>query len=230
MPVYPETDAQRLIFCQAHAPLWVTNAAAIGVVPATATALQTATTTAQTAYDDMITARNAAKSATLNFRNKAAIMNDQARGIIGTVKAYAESRNDPNVYVLADIPAPAAPTPVPPPSMPTDFNAAIDGSGQLTLTWKAERRGPTTGVFFEVSRKSGTQLEFTVINATAETSYIDPGFASFLASGPGNVSYRIRAIRGSNASPYVTPILINLTGENPVVASIGGGGSTAMAA
>jgi hypothetical protein len=62
--------------------------------------------------------------------------------MIQAIRNHAESKNDPNVYVLAQIPAPATPGVTPPPGTPFDFTVGLLQNGALELKWKCNNGDP----------------------------------------------------------------------------------------
>jgi len=182
---------------------------------------------AREAFNDAVSAREQAKAATQKYYNAVADMDGPGRDYIATIKAFAETTGNPNVYVLAQVPPPAAPSPVPGPTTPTDLRGSIDASGILTLAWEAERSGPSSGVVFLVSRKAPGESAFTFIGATFEKVYVD---ATFVAC-EGPFAYRIQAQRGGQSSGFAGPLEINLGNGSTLTAGfVGGMGSAAEAA
>lgn len=204
MSVLPKTRIKRLEFFEARYDLWIANATALGISSASANSLKTKTNDDRDAFNAAQIARDAAKSATLNWY----IANDDTvtlgRDLIRTIKNYAESTNNPTVYTLAAIDPPAPPTPVPAPTTPTDMNGSVSPSGVVTITWRAERSGPTSGIFFMVERQRASG-PWAVIGAAVEKSFIDPE-ANITESA---VAYRVRAMRGETTSDYTTPVVFN---------------------
>lgn len=70
MGVVPADRLGKIEFYEAHVAPWTANAAAIGLTPASVTALSTATTAARKAYNDHVAAQSAAKAATADFYDK----------------------------------------------------------------------------------------------------------------------------------------------------------------
>lgn len=164
---------------------------------------------------------------TTKFYNAVAAMDAPGRDYLATIKAYAETTDNPNVYVLAQIPPPAPPTPVPAPATPTNLTASIDASGILSLSWEAERSGPSTGIIFLVSRQDAEGAPFTLTGATFAKSFIDPTFVAC----NGQISYRVQAQRGDLFSGFAGPLQINLGGPGlTLTAAPAVGGEAKMAA
>jgi hypothetical protein len=214
MSELPRTRLARLEYFEARSTLWTANAAAIGLTPAQVTAIKNAAVANRTDFNAAEVARNASKAATTQYYNSGNTMFDLGRDLIKTIKAFAETTNNPNVYALANINPPAPPAPVPAPDAPTDLAGTLDNFGVATLTWKATRSGPSSGIFFVVERQRAGEAAFVTLGATSEKSFIDPD----PRAASGNVSYRVKAVRGADESAWAQPIFF----------AIGGGGGGAV--
>lgn len=200
MAVLPETKLEQIQFCESHNPVWAANAAAIGLTAAQVTGLTTLTTAARASYSASQAARQASKGATTTFHNNTRSMRDVAADLIAVIKAYAESKNDPNIYGLAQIPPPSPPTPAVPPSQPTAFAVTIEPTGALTLSWESENSAASTGGFFSVQRRLGSGGNYQTIGGTPgvggggrRTSFTD----DTLPAGTPTVSYIVTPGRGT---------------------------------
>jgi hypothetical protein len=159
--VFPQNIIDQITFCEAHNAVWAGAAASIGVLPASVTALTTATTNARKAYNDAQAARQASKAATNNLHSMASIMAGQCTILIAQIKAFAEAQAVPmDVYTRAQIPAPAAPTPAPAPGKPDMFAVALNPDGSVNLSWMASDSAASSGAFFGVARKLPGQSMF----------------------------------------------------------------------
>src|SRR5687768_879528 len=134
MPVVPPTKVGKIEFYENHIAPWTTNAVAIGTTSAAVTDLGTKTTAARSAFNAQQAAQEAAKAATLAYNNAVEAMAVAGSAIISQVRAKAKTAGN-NVYVLAQIPAPALPSPVGAPGTPTDFAVELFQDGSLELTW-----------------------------------------------------------------------------------------------
>lgn len=193
MPVLPESRVEKIEFFEQHNPIWTTNAANIGLTAAEVTALQALTTAARSAFNAQQTAKNAAKAATQNFYNAVSAMQSNGSGLIAKIKTYAETKNDPNAYVLAQIPAPAAPTPAGPPETPTDLTAQMNSDGTMNIAWKgslAQRQ------FYSVWRQLPSQSFPQQIGAVAAKDFMDVT----VPRGLDSVIYTVRAHRDALSS------------------------------
>ncbi|HMN40969.1 MAG TPA: hypothetical protein PKE29_08995 [Phycisphaerales bacterium] len=161
----PSKQSEFLAFCAAHEPLWSANAAAIGVLPATALAFKTATNTAQTTFNALEAARIAAKAATNTNDTAMSAARSDAADIVRTIRAFAQTSNNPNVYSIAGISPPAPPTPAPKPSKPEMLSTGLEPGGALTIYWKATNpRGGT--VTYSIARKLPAETGFTIVANT----------------------------------------------------------------
>jgi hypothetical protein len=105
--VVPNAMRERLEFFNSHAPTWVANAASIGLTPAQAAAVQDLTDEAKAALAAQISAMEAAKSATVRLQSAMEALTSAGTAAVATIKAYADSSNEPGpVYVTANIAPP----------------------------------------------------------------------------------------------------------------------------
>lgn len=194
MGVSPSSRVDQLTFFEVHNDPWSTHAVAIGTTVAAVNNLKGLTATARQKYTDAMAARDAAKAATQAFYDACDAMRGSGADIIATIKAYAETTNNPGVYTLAQIPAPAGASSSGPPEIPADLVADPNADGSVTLKWKGSTGNQT---FFSVWRKSNTpNAQFTQIGAVAAKSFID---VSAPAGVPG-VTYAVRAHRTTQGS------------------------------
>ncbi|MFO0858362.1 MAG: hypothetical protein U0640_13520 [Phycisphaerales bacterium] len=229
MGVVPDTRLGKIEFYEAHIAPWTSNAAAIGLTPASVTALGTLTTAARTAYNSHVAALEAARAATANFYDKVRAMHSgPAAGadMIQTIKTYAQTKNDPNVYVLAQIPAPAVPGTTPPPGTPFDFTVGLLQNGALELKWKCSNPSGTQGTIYEVMRRSGSG-SFAFAGATGVKLFTDETVPSDAAP----VTYQITAVRStSRGNPAQFIVNFGFGGPGLTIASVTNASPVKMAA
>lgn len=195
MGIVPSSRLGKIEFYEAHIAPWTTNALEIGLAPASVTALGTATTAARSAYNAHLAALDASKAATQNFYDKVRDMHsDPGAGsdMIDTIKAFAQSSGNANVYVLAQIPPPAVPGTVPPPGTPFDFAVSLLQSGALEFKWKCLNPVGSVGTIYEVQRKIGTG-GFAFIGGIGVKTFLD----ETLPVGSAPVTYKITAVRST---------------------------------
>ncbi len=213
MGIVPSTRLGKIVFYEAHLAPWTTNAAGIGLTPASVTTLSTLTAAARAAFNAAESARQAARAATQNYYDKVRAMHNgpgAGADMIDTIRVWAQTKNDPNIYTLAQIPPPATPGTTPPPGTPFDFAVGLLQSGALELKWKCANPSGTQGTIYEVQRRVGSGA-FTFIGATGTRTFID----GTLVSGAAPATYQITAAR-STARGNPAQFTVNF--------GIGGGG------
>lgn len=227
MPNLPTNRFDQLQWFEARITTWTANATSLNLTAGAMTTFAGQITSARTAYDEMMEIRAAAKAATENWYNASTKMVAPGRGHIATIKAFAEASSNPNVWVLSMMDPPAPPSPAVAPSVPANVTGTVSATGLVTVSWNATPSGPTSGIIFIMQRKRQGESGWTVIGATQEKSFIDPS-ANVAA---GNVSYQIRAQRGTLFSEWTVPLTFDIDNSGNFVASFGGGsGESALAA
>ena len=229
MGVVPDTRVGKIEFYEAHISPWTTNAAGIGLTPASVTALGTLTATARDKYNDAEAARQAAKAATLAFHDAVRAMHSgpgAGQDMIDTIRNHAETKDDPNVYVLAQIPPPADPSTAPPPGTPFEFRVGLLQNGALELKWKCNNPSGTQGTIYEVKRSIGGGA-FNFVGATGVKLFTD----DTLPSGSAPVTYQITAVRSTaRGNPAQFTVNFGIGGPGLTIASITEGGPMKMPA
>lgn len=196
--VIPTRDSEFVVWAQTHAPVFSSNAAAIGLSAGQATVFAAAATAVQQAFGDVEAARAALQGAQDAWATTRLNSRRTAGDTVRFIKAYAENYKDPaSVYATAQIPAPNAPAPVGPPNAATTLKATLDVStGTLTIRWKATQPKGMTGVVYQVQRVIGSGNTFTQVGLTGSKNFQD----FEIPSGASRVQYRVIAQRGSQQS------------------------------
>jgi hypothetical protein len=216
MSTVPNKPAEKISFFQTHNTPWAANAVAIGTTAGAVTALATKTTAAAAALAAQEAAQDAAKAATLALKNAVAAMSDAGMDIIKAIKTKAAT-DGPNVYVLAQIPEPATPSPVGPPGTPTDFAIELLQNGALTLKWKCANPPGAVGTIYQVYRKIGSAVDFSFIGASGGRKFID----STLPAIAGGVTYQITAVRSTSVgNPAQFNVNFGVGGAGEMTASV----------
>ena len=162
--VLPDTKLEQIQFCETHVPIWSLTPSAFGLTSQMCVSLTNATKAARDAYSANQTARAVAKGTTTSYTGKTGIMRDLAADMIRSIKTFAELQPDPSaVYGAADIPMPAAPTPLPAPGKPTNTQVTLESSGAITMSWDASNSTASNGGFFNISRKLPGQSGFSTL-------------------------------------------------------------------
>src|SRR4051812_22398654 len=135
MAMIPQSLVGKIEFFENHMADWTANAVAIGSSAAEITALQAKVAAARDSYLAQQTAQETAKSRTLTLRDDIDSMMNAGSDVIKKIRSKAATDGN-TVYTLANIPAPATPSPVPAPGQPTNFTVELGADGSLTLKWK----------------------------------------------------------------------------------------------
>lgn len=215
MPTVPETRLGKIEFYESHNAPWTANAAAIGLTPASVTALGVLTTAARNAYNAHVAAQAAAKAATQVFYDKVRAMHSgtgAGAAMLDTIRAYAVAKGDPGVYSLAQIPPPATPGTTPPPGTPSNFIITLHPTGAIELKWKCLNPPGTSGTVYEVRRRIGASGAYTFLGSNGTRSFVDDTLPTSAASAVGGVSYEITAVR-STARGIASQVTVNF-GQN----------------
>jgi hypothetical protein len=234
MGVVPDTRLGKIEFYELHALAggpWAANAAAIGLTPAAVTTLGTLTAQARAAFNAAEAARQAAKAATQNFYDKVRAMHSgpgAGADMIEAIKNYAQTKNDPNVYTLAQIPPPATPGVTPPPGTPFDFTVGLLQNGALELKWKCNNPSGTQGTIYEVKRQlPGGTMQF--IGASGVKSFTDDTLPG--GGGASPATYQVTAVRStSRGNPAQFTVNFGIGGPGLTIASVVEGGPVKLAA
>lgn len=165
---------------------WTANAALIGLDPGTVSAVATAVAAATNLRTAAGAARASSKSATASYHNSADEALDLVRDLILEVKAYAASTDNPQVYVLADLSAKAAPGETPAPDAPSDVLYTLLPNGSLDLRWKG--KGPQ-GTFYIIKRRLVGESAFSMIATTTDKTFTD----NAIPYGTDSVQYQVLA-------------------------------------
>lgn len=222
MPIQPNSRAQQIQFFETILPLWTANAVAIGLTAPEVTAFTTKVASARTTLTTAETARNASRNATINYYTSTDTMSEEGGELIKRITSYAQLRNNPNIYALAGLPAPATPQPKPAPGTPFEFRAFLDQNGAVRLVWKCVNPTGSQGTIYNVSRRLGTDpnAPFTFVGAIGEKEFTDTTLP--IGAGNGVVTYQVVAVRSTKAG---APALFTVNfgtaaGGEAVIASI----------
>jgi hypothetical protein len=193
MSTYPRERIEFLQWCEAHWPIWAKDPSQIGLTVDQVNAVKNATIAMRGRVTDQTAARAAAKSATEAVVESESATRDVAADAVRFIRAFAISTNDPNVYNLAQIPAPGSAAPLPPPGTPTDFKVELNAEGSITIRWKAAHPEGSYNVVYFVQRKLLTETQFRIIGGSGERAYTD----DTLPFGVDGATYIVTSQRGS---------------------------------
>ena len=194
--VVPISKVGKIEFYENHIAPWTTNAVAIGTTAGEVSSLDTKTQAARDAFNAQQAAHQAAKAATEAFNNAVEAMAVAGSAIISQVRSKALTAGD-NVYVLAQIPAPATPQPVNTLGLCGNFKAELDGNGALILTWKCVSPR-ASGTVYQVFRRTTAAGEFTYLGGSGQKKFVD----ETIPAGASQVTYQVQAVRSTAVGPW----------------------------
>ncbi len=204
MPIVPDRDVDAIQFFEQHTDTWTTNATVIGLTSAQAMAVKNAAGAARTAFTAALAAREASKVATQTQKTALTLMRSVGGSAINTIRAFAESTNNPGVYDKAMIPPPSAPTQSQPPEQATSLKAILDAAtGAIKITWKAAQ--PEGGTSYIVTRRIGGDGDFAFLGvATGRKSFVD----STIPFGATHIEYVVQGQRGTLTGPASSVLVV----------------------
>ncbi|MBK7405794.1 MAG: hypothetical protein IPJ41_14530 [Phycisphaerales bacterium] len=112
--------------------------------------------------------------------------------MIDTIKNFAQTTDDPNVYVLAQIPPPAQGGTVPPPGTPFDFRVGLRQDGSVELAWKCNNPAGAGGTVYEILR-SDAGGPMTYVESVGVKKFLD----ETVPANSGPLTYQITAVRST---------------------------------
>lgn len=205
----PVAEQAFITFARQHINIWSGGQSGppeIGLSSLQLTETENATAAAEAAYAAMIAARDASRAATEAKDNALAALRQAIGADIDTIDAFAKATKDPNVWVLAQIPAPKEASERPAPERPTDLDAALRLNGSIEISFKANTGG---GAQYLVQRQTTTVegvtsgYEFLGF-ADDEKKFVDTAVPEGLKSVGYRVAARISTGLQSDWSPTFT--------------------------
>ena len=223
MGTTPNSRIGKIEFYESHISPWTTNAAGIGLSPTSVSGLASLTVDARAAYNAHVAAQDTARAATQAFYQAVAAMHSgpgAGSDMIGTIRNYAQTNNDPNVYTLAQIPPPATPGVTPPPGLPSNFTVELLQNGALALKWKCKNPAGVGGTIYEVLRSVGGGA-FSFVGNPGEKAFTD----ETVPQGSGTVTYQITATRSTaRGNPAQFTVTFGTGGATVTVENVTGSG------
>lgn len=224
MAVLPSTRLEKLEFVEAHITPWTSGAVSIGLTAGQMSSLSTQTTASRAAYNAMLAAQQASKNATQFWYNTCQTMVDTTADYLKTIKAFAATTNNPNVFTIAQIPPPKTPSASPPPATPTGLAATLLNNGAVRLSWTAK---VGDGMAFEVWRRLGNQSAFSLVGVASASKTFDDTTLPVGVSSASGVLYRVRATKLGMFSDFSEPINVQF-GVEGGGDGVGGEGSQGL--
>jgi hypothetical protein len=174
-------------------PFWEPNVFALGLGAGYLNSMSDALADTKAKYEAALIAREEAKMATLALHQSLGLLNKKGSAIVQTIRAKAKADDNPNLYVLADIRPPAAPTPSGIAPVPRSLEGFIDNDGNVVISWKGSLAHAT---FFTVWRRLPGETEWTQLGSVRSRKFHDTS----LEAGTPAASYKVFAVRSSGTS------------------------------
>jgi len=190
----PFDRARALEWVEQRVEPWTDNQAAIDLSPEQIAAITLLAQSAREKLTQAGQARQAAKSATLEWYAAADQMRRLASDLIIDIKAYARGAGGEEVYGLAQINPRSPAGEAPPPAVPFDMRTSLTNDGAVNITWKG--KGPT-GTRYHVLRQLDGENNFIFLGDTSDKVFTD----STVPAGTPRVDYQIVAVHTDNRVP-----------------------------
>jgi hypothetical protein len=185
-----------LAYCQQHIDIFDTQYDDIGITALQANDFKVATNNYAAAASNVEAARIAYEAAVANANALFPTMRRNLSQCVTSIRTYAENTNNPNVYLLAQIPPRKDPSTAPPPGQPSNISVELLApSGAVQLRWKCANPSGTQGTSYIVRRKLPAESTFTFVGVTGEKRFVDNSFTA----GPDSVQYTVQAQRADSA-------------------------------
>lgn len=192
MSVIPKTRDAMIEWYTQRQPIWEAQLEQIGVTAPQCTELKNRLGQAV----DLVAAAKAKRESAKTATEAAALAVDSLRsygaGLVSTIRAFAEATDDDQVLIKAEVPLPKPPTPVGPPTSPTDLSADPHANGTITLKWKGTIQG---NQWFAIDRKTtaGNWVRLDSVRAKKFTDLAVPMNTNIIL-------YRVYGQRGTQIS------------------------------
>lgn len=134
--IVPDGRDDMIKFYANHMSAWETNMVELNLPQTTIDDLKAKLVAAQDQQAVVEQVRQTSKAETENLNALATILRATGSLVMTMIRTQAESTGDPNLYKLAEIPAPQPPKPAGPPETPIDFVADPLSNGTIELFWK----------------------------------------------------------------------------------------------
>jgi hypothetical protein len=172
MSLVPSKATEKVAFFESRESDWSSNAVAIGTTAGAVTSLTTKVTTAKAKLLGVVTAKANLKTAVAEAQSAVRDMGQAGADIIRQIRTKAAIDGD-GVYVLADIPAPATPSPV----APAGHADRLQGRAQRRRVAQAVVEVPepfgVVGTTYQIARKTGAVGAFVPLTTVGTRSFTD---------------------------------------------------------
>ncbi len=217
MGVIPRKQIDQLAFCESHWPVWLAEATNIGTSAGAINSFKGLTIDARAAWDSWESVKATYDAALADRILRLGLAVSNAADLIKAIKGFAAQQALPGeVYILAQIPAPAMPQPVPAPGQPTNIGIGLSSNGSITLKWKSTNASASSGTFFTVERRLLGETNFSLIGTVGVKQFVD----STITLGTTGCTYIITGKRGTLTGTASEQIGVQF--------GVGGGGGLAV--
>lgn len=207
MAIVPTRTQELVNWYADHAEVWQAAPTAIGLNAAQATQFVNMSLLLADKFANQRAAETAAKNATIELNETRTDARRLASDLIKAIKGYAAGQPKPNeIYILAELPIPSEPAPLPPPGRPYEMTVGINPtSGAIQLKWKVVNPAGAAGTTYIVRRRVGSTGDFVFVGVTGTKEFIDTTFNA----GPDSVQYTVQGQRSTIAGPVSDILTIN---------------------
>lgn len=207
MAIVPTRTQDLVNWYTDHAEVWQAAPTSIGLTAAQATQFVNMSLLLADKFANQRAAELAAKNATQELNDTKRDARRLASDLIAVIKGFAVNQPKPNdIYILAELPVPSEPAPLPPPGRPYDMTVGINPTtGAIKLNWKVTNPTGATGTTYIVRRRTGGTGEFAFVGVTGTKEFIDTTFNA----GPDSVQYTVQGQRSTQSGPVSDILTIN---------------------
>ena len=196
--IIPQERLERIAWFKARQTAWSTNATAIGTTSADVTEVGTLLAAAEAARAAQETAIATAQAKSAAFYAAVDALSLKGLNVVKQIRTKGEGANDPEIWELAMIPAPATPTPTGLPAAPEALKVSLDGDGAVNLSWRCKNPPRVTGVLYSVHRQLDGATGWENLGVTGVRKFVDVT----IPVGTTKVTYKIRGVRSMGAGPW----------------------------
>lgn len=198
-PVVPISKDEMVQFVVDHLPTWEAKATTLGLGAPQITAMKAARDLALTNQAAVTAARLGSKAATGTFTINCTTLRALTQQAVDRIRYTAITTNNPDIYSVAQIPAPQPPTPTPAPETPTDVSADPNADGTVSVRWKGTA---SNGQFFTIWRRIGENGTWSQVGSIAGRTrvFTDDNVPNPFTTEGASLFYKVLAQRGSQVS------------------------------
>jgi hypothetical protein len=207
MAIVPTRTQELVNWYADRAQVWQAQPTSIGLSASQATSFVNMSLLLADKFANQRAAELAARNATQELNDTKRDARRLASDLIAVIKGFAVNQPKPNdIYILAELPVPSTPAPLPPPGRPFDMTVGINPtSGAIQIKWKVSNPAGAAGTTYIVRRRVGGTGEFGFVGVTGTKDFTDTTFNA----GPDSVQYTVQGQRSTQAGPLSDILTIN---------------------